>query len=78
MNDITFDQIARMIQQPGGDVYMNAKTWDEFRQRYWPGHAQVPPGPVRVWIASKGKDGRDTVPDGVCLTGHPGTFYRVR
>jgi hypothetical protein len=79
VNDITFDQIARMMQQPGGgDVSMNATTWNEFRERYWPGHAQIPPGPMRVWIAMKDKKGRETLPDGVCRPGRPSTGYRVR
>lgn len=79
VNDITFDQIARMMQQSaGGDVTMNAKTWNEFRLRYWPGHAQAPPGPVRVWVASKQKNGKETIVDGVCLQGQPNTGYRVR
>lgn len=71
MNDITFDQIARMVQQPAGDISMNRKTWDEFRERYWPGRATVPPGAVRVWIDNQ-------MGDGECRPGVPNTGYRAR
>lgn len=82
MNDAQFDGIKRRLQDPAtGDLSMNAKTWDEFKQLYWPGHTKIPPGPVRVWIASKRLQGRkslETIPDGVCRPGIPDTGHRVR
>jgi hypothetical protein len=37
----------------------------------WPGHEQVPPGAVRIWIDNK-------MADDECRRGVPSTGYRVR
>ena len=82
MNDAQFAEIKRVIEDPAiTDMHMNLKTWGEFNRIYWPGHAKVPPGRVRVWIASKKLQGRkylETVPDGLCQAGTPNTGYRIR
>lgn len=82
MNDAQYDAIKRRLEDTAvRDIHMNAQTWEEFKHLHWPGHAKIPPGPVRVWVAAKRLQGRkfvETVPDGLCQAGIPDTGNRVR
>jgi hypothetical protein len=79
MNDAQLDAIKAMLQDAKNtDVYMSAQTWDDFKRAYWPDHAMVPPGPVRVWVKTKPRKPQQEMAYGTCAVGQPGTGYRVR
>jgi hypothetical protein len=67
-----FRAMKEMLDQAEHHDYcMNRKTWDAFKRECWPGHGQIPPGAVRVWIDDK-------MADNECRPGTPNTGYRVR